>query len=160
MTLPPTASKCLWLRKFLKQRCLLCTCQPLMHLLSISLSSFGNHSPLRPGAPQPPSPPQPPSLLSALPHLMLPAPLLKGERPFNHCLPSSPNSGFRIWPCSWQRSPNLVVSHREAIPYFWSSLLFMKLCPFIFLLRGGEGPAQSWRYGYTMARALRIFSAY
>ena len=53
--------------------------------------------------------------------LMLPALLLKGQRPVNPCSSSSRNSGFHIWPCSWRKSPNLVVSHKKAIPHFWSS---------------------------------------
>lgn len=76
--------------------------------------------------------------------LMPPALLSTGQQPPSPCSSSSHNSGFHIWPCSWLKSPNLVVSYKEAIPYSWSSsLLFMKLCTVIFLLRGGEGTAQS-----------------
>lgn len=100
------------------------------------------------------SPPSP--LHCPLLALRLPALLLKGGQPVNPCSSSSHNSGFHIWPCSWLKSLN-----KEAISYFWShSLLFMNLCPVIFLLRGREGTAQSWRYGYTMACALRTLSTY
>lgn len=122
---------------------------------------FGIHSPLWRGALQLPSP------LSALPlaDFIWCSQLFywkESSQSVNPCSFSSHNSGFHIWLCSWLKSSNLsFVSHKEAMPYFWSSsLLFMNLCPVIFILRGGEGTAQSWRHGCTIAHALRIFSTY
>lgn len=82
------------------------------------------------------------------------------EQTVNPCSCSMCNSGFCIWPCSWLKCPKLSCVSQGICCMLLTVFvaLYEPLSGYItFLLKVGDGTVWSWRYGYTMARVLRIF---